>query len=119
MTIDSTLLDRPFVSKFKGVLALSYATNFKKWQFDFTANYNGVSRLPNTSNNPVQYQRPSKSPAYTMLYAQITKRYKSWDFYIGSENLTNFTQKNPIISAENPFGKYFDTSMIWGPLTEG
>jgi outer membrane receptor for ferrienterochelin and colicins len=117
MTIDNTLLERPFVSNYKGVVALSYATNLKKWQFDFTANFNGVSRLPNTSNNPVQYQRPSKSPAYTLLYAQITKRYKSWDFYIGSENLTNFTQKNPIISAENPFGKYFDTSIIWGPLT--
>lgn len=117
ISINGTLQEKPFVSNYKGVIALSYATNFKKWQFDFTANFNGVSRLPNTSDNPVQYQRPSESPAYTLLYAQITKRYKSWDFYAGSENLTNFTQKNPIISAEDPFGKYFDTSMIWGSLT--
>lgn len=116
-TINEQFQVKPFISRYKALLSLSYATNLKKWQFDFTANFNGISRLPVTSDNPVQYQRPSESPAYTLLYAQITKRYISWDFYIGSENFTNFTQKNPIISAEDPFGKYFDTSIIWGPLT--
>ena len=73
--------------------------------------------MPNTQDNPIAYQRPDKSPAYLLFYAQITKRYKSWDFYIGGENLSNFVQKDPIIAADNPFGKYFDSSMIWGPIS--
>ena len=38
-----------------------------------------------------------------------------FEIYSGIDNLLNFTQNNPIISPDNPFGKYFDTSMIWGP----
>lgn len=116
-TINKLFQEKPFTSRYKALLALSYATNFKKWQFDFTIHFNGSSRLPYTGSNPTEYQRPSKSPAYTVLYAQITKRYKNWDFYIGGENLTNFTQKDPIIAANDPFGSHFDTSIIWGPIT--
>jgi len=116
-TINNELMEKPFISKYKGLVALSYATNFKKWQFDFTTHLNGSTRLPNTQDNPIAYQRPDKSPAYLLFYAQITKRYKSWDFYIGGENLSNFIQKDPIIAADNPFGKYFDSSMIWGPIS--
>ena len=36
--------------------------------------------------------------------------------YIGGENLTNFTQPNPIINADNPFEDGFDASLIWGPV---
>ena len=36
--------------------------------------------------------------------------------YIGGENLTNYTQPDPIIGAENPLGPDFDASLIWGPV---
>ena len=38
--------------------------------------------------------------------------------YIGVENLTDYTQPNPIIDAENPLGleSDFDASLIWGPV---
>ena len=36
--------------------------------------------------------------------------------YIGGENLTNYTQPNPIIDVENPLGDDFDASLIWGPV---
>ncbi len=46
----------------------------------------------------------------------ITKRFKYWDIYVGAENITDFKQANPIISSEEPFSSYFDTSFIWGPI---
>jgi hypothetical protein len=36
------------------------------------------------------------------MNAQITKYFKTWSIYAGSENLTNFTQMHPIIDVENP-----------------
>src|SRR5208337_3251592 len=78
-TIDAQFMDKPFVSRYKALLTLSYATNKKKWQFDFTTQFIGKSRLPFTGDNPVQYQRPSESPAYTLLYAQVTRRFKLWE----------------------------------------
>ena len=43
--------------------------------------------------------------------------YKKFDFYLGGENLTNSTQKNPIIDAANPFGSKFDATNIYMPIT--
>ncbi len=117
MTINNELVRKPLVSNFKGLVNLSYATNLKKWQFDFTAQLNGKSRIPNTAGNPVQYQMETMSPSYTLLNAQITKYFKRFEFYIGGENLTNFKQQNPILASDDPFGKYFDSSMIWGPIS--
>ncbi len=116
ITIDDELVDKPLVNKYKGLLTMSYATNLKKWQFDWTTQLNGDGRLPSTANNPDEYQRADTYPAYIIMNAQITKFYKRWNIYFGVENLTDFTLDNPIIAAEDPFGKYFDSSMIWGPL---
>jgi hypothetical protein len=58
-----------------------------------------------------------KSPTYAMINAQITHIYKKFDFYLGGENLTNSTQKNPIIDAANPFGSKFDATNIYMPIT--
>ncbi len=117
MTINNELVRKPLVSDFKGLINLSYATNLKKWQFDFTAQLNGKSRIPNTTGNPVQYQMETISPSYTLLNAQITKYFKRFELYIGGENLTNFKQENPILASDDPFGEYFDSSMIWGPIS--
>nr|WP_320119565.1 TonB-dependent receptor [uncultured Marinifilum sp.] len=108
----------PYVNRYKGLLNLSYATNFNKWQFDFTTQFNGDMRIPSTQENPEKYQRREKSPAYALMNAQITKRFRIWEVYLGAENIGNYTQENPIISAENPFGEHFDASMIWGPIQE-
>lgn len=78
---------------------------------------NGDQRLPYTGFNPEIYQRPERSPVYTILNAQVTKYFKKWDIYIGGENLTNYKQNDPIIQADQPFGEYFDSSMVWGPVS--
>ena len=64
--------------------------------------------------------RPSYSPSFVTMNAQISKtlgKKNSFDIYLGGENLTNYFQKNEIIAATEPFGQYFDASMIWGPIT--
>jgi outer membrane receptor for ferrienterochelin and colicin len=117
MTTDSELREKALLNRYKGLITLSYATNLKKWQFDFTTQFNGTSRIPGTGSNPAQYQRSTSAPAYTIINAQVTKFFRKWNIYIGGENLTNFQQKDPIIAADDPFGEYFDSSLIWGPVS--
>ncbi len=115
-TFDGQLREAPYVSRFKGLMTLSYATKFEKWRFDVTGQFNGKSRLPNTDSNPEPHNRAHYSKEYFILHAQITKKFKYIDIYLGAENITNYMQHHPIVSADDPFGKYFDASMIWGPV---
>lgn len=115
-TYAGKLVETPFVSKYKGLLTVSYATKFEKWKFDATAQYNGPSRLPYTGSSPEPYARPDYSPEYYILHAQITKKFRLLDIYLGAENLLDYRQHHPIVSADNPDSPYFDASMIWGPL---
>lgn len=117
MTLNNELQEKPLVNKYKGLVALSYATNLRKWQFDLTTQFNGISRLPSTASNPEAYRLDDYSPAYTILNAQVTKFFRKWNIYLGAENLTNYKQENPILAANDPFGKYFDSSIVWGPIS--
>lgn len=113
-TINGRLREKPLTSRFKSLLTLSYQTPLKKWQFDVTGQLNGGGRMPDPdSENPLWEKRYDPFP---MLSAQVTKRFRHWSIYVGSENLLNFTQKKPIIEAENPWGENFDASMVWGPV---
>ena len=53
---------------------------------------------------------------YTVVNAQVTRFFRRWSVYVGSENLFDFTQDTPIIDASNPRGDNFDGSMIYGPV---
>lgn len=116
-TTNNRLKDKPLVNRYKGLLTLSYLTQNNRWQFDFTSQFNGKSRLPDTSQLPEEFRQPDYSPSYTIINAQVTYKSKMLDIYLGGENMTSYTQKDPIISAHNPYGDYFDTSFIWGPLS--
>jgi outer membrane receptor protein involved in Fe transport len=115
-TINKKLSEIPLMSKYKGLLTLSYATWFNKWSFDLTTQLNGQSRLPDTHMNPPEYRKSDYSPRYIILHAQVTKRFRNFDIYAGGENLTDFRQKDPVIAPDDPFGEYFDASLVWGPL---
>lgn len=121
------LVEKPMTSRYKGVLNLQYSTNLSKWIFDFTASVNGPSRVYDFMENLVDSDGKllypeGRTPVYPMLYAQVTRRFKGVDIYIGGENLTNFRQKDVIIGAEGPDGivnarqPSFDASAVWGPL---
>nr|NQU90368.1 TonB-dependent receptor [Bacteroidota bacterium] len=116
MTINDKLQRKPLVNKYKGLVNLSYATNLNKWQFDFTSQFNGGGKLPGTSSNPPEYRRGDSYPAYTIINAQITRYFRHWSIYAGVENLFDYRQDNPIIAADDPFGEYFDASMVWAPI---
>lgn len=105
------LVERPLTSKYKGVLNLQYATRMNLWTFDFTAQVNGPARLPDFMGDGATY-----SPVYPILFAQVTRKLKGFDVYIGGENLTNYKQKTPILEAENPFSTGFNASCVWGPI---
>ncbi len=115
-TYHGSLMEKPFVAKHRAFINLAYQTN-NDWKFDFTTQWLSSKRIPNTSSNPAAFQLANYSPSYIQMSGQITKQFnKKWDLYLGSENLTGFTQSHPILDAANPFGQYFDGSMIWGPV---
>src|SRR5690606_1089703 len=90
------------------------------WHFDYTLNITGQKRLPSTIANPVEYQMQEYSRAYTTMNAQISKtigKRHPIDVYLGGENLTDFFQRNPILAADQPFSPFFDSSLLWGPIT--
>ncbi|MCL2502360.1 MAG: TonB-dependent receptor [Bacteroidales bacterium] len=114
-------VERPLMSKYKGVFNVQYATRMSKWVFDVTAQLNGPSRLPYFVNATAATPESVKSnaeysPTYPMLYAQVTRKFRDLDIYLGGENLTNYKQSNPILHADHPFSRKFNATVIWGPL---
>jgi outer membrane receptor for ferrienterochelin and colicins len=115
-TYRNELMEKPFVSTHRAFANFAYETR-NSWKFDFTVNWKGQKRVPTTAANPPQYQRVAQSPNFFLLNAQITKVWKErFDVYLGSENLLNYKQENPIIAADQPFSEFFDASLIWGPV---
>ncbi len=105
--------ERPLVSKYKGILNLQYATHMRRWTFDATAQFNGSTRFPVQDG---VIEQSEYSPSYPMFYAQASRRFGAWEVYLGCENIGNYMQENPIISADSPFSTDFNSSIIWGPL---
>jgi outer membrane receptor for ferrienterochelin and colicin len=114
------MLQKALVSKHRAFINLSYETKNSHWLFDFTTQYNGAKRLPNTETNPPEYRRAKFSPYYFNVLGQITYVTKinraDFNVYLGVENLLNYKQSNPIVSGDTPFSPYFDASMVWGPI---
>ncbi|MBC8047453.1 MAG: TonB-dependent receptor [Fimbriimonadaceae bacterium] len=117
-TYNDTLRQVPLTYKHRGLVNAAYKTLKGGWVFDATAQYYGTSRLPELTENHEAHHLPEYSPQYVLLLAQITKKWDKLEVYIGSENLTNYTQHDPIIAANDPFGQYFDASVIYGPVME-
>lgn len=116
-TYHGALHEMAFVPKFRALFNAGYTTRNKKWSFDATGNWVGKKRLPSTESNPVQYQRAQISERYWIVNSQITYRFKKFSIYLGGENLMNIIQKDAIISADDPFGSFFDATQMWSPIT--
>lgn len=114
-TYDGVLRERPLVPGHRGLLDLGYISKDERWRFDITLNGFGTARLPITASNPEEYRLGERSPAYATLNAQITRVMGAWEIYLGGENLTGTLQNRQILDPGDPFGPYFDASMIWGP----
>jgi hypothetical protein len=115
-TYSGKLLTKPFVPRDRAFINLYYATNFEKWKFDLTAKWFGPSRIPDLSANPEAHHFPTETEAYVLLSAQVTKRFKHFEVYLGSENMLD-VYRHDIIDPGRPFGPNFDASMIVGPTS--
>jgi len=112
---------RPLQAKHRFFTNVGYETHVsdkgKQWKFDWTMNLIGKQKMPFTGSNPAQYQAREFSPNLTLMNAQITHSFSPvFEVYIGGENITNYKQKDAIIGADDAFGTYFDSSMIYGPV---
>ncbi|MEA5425962.1 TonB-dependent receptor [Arcicella lustrica] len=117
-TGELTLLPKQFVNRERVLFNIAYALPYNKWKFDFTWQWNGKRRIPNSTEGHVHSATSPEvfAPAFSNINAQVTKAFLKWEMYVGGENLNNFTQSNPIIAANDPFRKNFDASMVWGPV---
>jgi len=94
----------------------SYST-LNQWKFDATLNWFGAKRLPESGMAPAEFQREEFSPDFFTVNAQINKQFANGlEVYAGVNNLLDFTQENPIVSAENPASPWFDSNFVWGPI---
>jgi len=114
-------LQKPLLAQHRFFLNLGYETKAKdngsQWRFDYTLHTVGEQRLPNTDVNPPEYRLGNSVKGYNLMNAQVTKVFSnSFEIYVGGENLSNFTQKNPVLGADNPFGANFDTSIVYAPI---
>jgi outer membrane receptor for ferrienterochelin and colicins len=105
----------PFNPKHRILGAISFKPLTKKFNIDINVHWFDKQRLPDTKTNPVEFQRPDYSKPFTLYNAQFTYNFKRIELYVGCENIFNFRQAQPIVSWQNPFGPYFDTSSVWGP----
>lgn len=105
----------PLVPEHKAFINLSYTTPKWGFSFDFTAKLNGPSRIPAVTD-PSGNVWKTQSPWYPIFHAQIAKDFKIMEWYVGCENIGNYTQPHPIVDAQNPFGNDFDASLIWAPI---
>ncbi|WP_394332832.1 TonB-dependent receptor plug domain-containing protein [Flavobacterium gilvum] len=89
----------------------------QQWKFDFTYNWIGEQQLPYTASNPAEFRLAEHSPAYSLMNAQVTKVFSpTFEVYVGGENIGNYTQNPAIVDSQNPFGPYFDATILYAPV---
>jgi hypothetical protein len=113
--------ERPLQAKHRFFANVSFNTHIvekgRQWKFDYTYNWMGQQKLPNTSTNAAADRLPEYSPSFSLMNAQITRTFSSvFEVYVGGENIGNYSQDKAILGSENPFGPNFDTSIIYAPV---
>lgn len=106
-------VERPLVSRYKTLLNIQYATKFRRWVFDATAQLNGPARIPTQTGDLADSRH---SPRYPMFYAQVSRKVGRFDIYVGCENIADYRQEDPILNWENPYDYRFNSMNVWGPL---
>ncbi len=105
----------PFNPKHKVLSTFSYKPLTNNFHIDVNIHWYGQQRLPDTKANPEVYRRPDFSESFTTVNSQFTYNLQKFVVYVGCENIFNFRQNQPILSWQDPFSPYFDTSSVWGP----
>ncbi len=105
----------PFNPMHKVLTTFGFKPLTNKFHLDINMHWYGEQRLPDTRSNPIEFQRPGFSEPYVIFNSQFTYTFKAFEVYTGCENIFDFRQLQPILSWQDPFGPYFDTSSVWGP----
>ena len=88
-------------------------SNGAQWRWDLTYHALGKQRL--VSN--IRDGNGSYASAYGLWNSQLTRAFNTkLEVYAGVENLGDYTQKNPIIAADDPFGINFDSAQVYAPV---
>ncbi|CAA6827686.1 MAG: Probable Co/Zn/Cd efflux system membrane fusion protein [uncultured Aureispira sp.] len=128
MTYGTVLHEMPLMPRHRGLMHLNYTTAKKDWEFNVTLNIIGPQRLPHLhtpyGDHLPDYRFEEYSPTYARLNAHISKFFKGgWQVYLGGENLTNYTQEQPILGYQDPFGTSttntyanFDATSVFAPV---
>ena len=116
-TYDSGFLQRPLQAQNRFFANMGWESERKpkgsQWRWDLTYHAVGKQRLVSTSRDV----NGSYSPSYGIWNSQLTRALQTnFEIYAGLENFGNYTQINPIIGSENPFGADFDTAQIYAPI---
>jgi hypothetical protein len=115
-TYGTEFLPRPLSARHRAFANMAYATK-NLWSFDITWNWQGSKRIPGTESNPEPYRLEENSPSFSLVNLQIGKTlFQRLELYAGIENLFGYIQKDPILASDDPFGPYFDASLVWGPV---
>lgn len=117
----SGVQERALQAKHRFFANLGYETHIsdkgRQWKFDYTFNWLGKQRLPNTSTNPESDRLGNYSPSFSLMNIQVTRTFSSvFEIYAGGENIGNYRQNTAILGGENPFGATFDTSVVYAPV---
>ncbi|HRG32799.1 MAG TPA: TonB-dependent receptor [Saprospiraceae bacterium] len=110
--------DQIFIPKWRGMASLDWESGQKKWLWNFTTQVVGPMRFPDKINYPheLSHNREGWSKPYLLAQTQLNYKIKKIDFYIGCDNLTNFTQHDAIIAADSPHSNYFNAVEVFAPI---
>ncbi|NOT36636.1 MAG: TonB-dependent receptor [Saprospiraceae bacterium] len=110
--------DQVMIPKWRGLLSIDFESTDKKWLCNFATHYIGKMRLPDKTYYPgdLIHDHREYSKPYFHLQAQANYTYQLWEFYVGCENITNYTQHQAIIDPLNSSGPFFNASEIYAPI---
>jgi outer membrane receptor for ferrienterochelin and colicins len=110
------LQQQVMIPQHRGLFNVAYASRNNKWEIDATFSLYGKMRLDDVHLADGTHLYNQVSSRVPQLLGQVTRHFRQFDVYIGGENLMNFTQTNPIISAADPYNAAFDATRVWAPV---
>ncbi|MBK9271836.1 MAG: TonB-dependent receptor [Saprospiraceae bacterium] len=118
LNADFRFREQVMIPKWRGLVSLDWESKSKTWSVNMTMNYIGPMRLPDKPNysHELIHDHTDKSPAYPLLQTQINYLKGRWDWYLGCENITNYTQHSAIIAASDPHGDFFNATEVFAPI---
>lgn len=112
------LREVPLTPRHRALATIGY--DGKRFKAHLNYHWTGEQRLIDFDDIPetIFLPHPQRTPAFGLLSVNFTYVANGrTEYYLGSENLTNLTQRNAIIGAWEPFdGGYFDASQVYQPL---